>query len=61
MDNKKVDEVVMELCDEIKGVMRAMRRANNTGDDVRVEIDSGLNLLTSAVGEIIDQISRKAA
>lgn len=38
--------------DEMEAILNVMRRANDTGDDVRVEIGSGLNLLQALLAEI---------
>lgn len=59
--NKKIEKSMIERCEEIKGIVRILKRANATGDDVRIEIESGLNLLTSVTGELSDLINDMAA
>ncbi|MDW2204285.1 hypothetical protein R7007_21690 [Vibrio sp. 1636] len=46
------DKEIKKACDEMKSIMDIMRRANATGDDVRIEIESGLNLLESVVSDL---------
>ncbi len=46
------DKKLKKKCDEMMSILNVMRRANDTGDDVRIEIDSGLNLLESIVSEL---------
>lgn len=61
MNNKNVKKAISERCDEIKGILQIMRRANSSGDDVRIEIDSGLNLLAVITGDLEDLASQKVA
>ncbi|EGQ7854353.1 hypothetical protein ABMX64_20015 [Vibrio vulnificus] len=49
-----IDEPIGSRCDEISAIVRVMQRANSTGDDVRLEIQSGLILISSIVAEISD-------
>ncbi|ENB2089524.1 hypothetical protein R7Q48_22745 [Vibrio sp. 378] len=46
------DKEITKTCDEMDSILNIMRRANNTGDDVRIEIESGLNLLEAVVAEL---------
>ncbi len=60
-NNEKLDRAISDRCEEIKGILNVMRRANSTGDDVRIEIESGLNLLRVITGDLQDLVNRKAA
>jgi hypothetical protein len=46
------DKGITKKCDEIEAILSVMRRANDTGDDVRIEIGSGLNLLQALIAEL---------
>ncbi|EKO3392566.1 hypothetical protein OMA37_004406 [Vibrio fluvialis] len=60
-NNEKLDRAISDRCEEIKGILNVMKRANSTGDDVRIEIESGLNLLRVITGDLQDLVSQKAA
>ncbi|MGL1204454.1 hypothetical protein ACSTK6_01585 [Vibrio parahaemolyticus] len=46
------DKGITKKCDEMEAILNVMRRANDTGDDVRIEIGSGLNLLQALIAEL---------
>ncbi|MCG6216240.1 hypothetical protein [Vibrio furnissii] len=60
-NNDNIGRAINARCEEIQGILRVMKRANSTGDDVRIEIESGLNLLVAIAGDLQDLASRKAA